>query len=262
MPLLTTTLLTMSVLAPVCPRVFDGDDEATVTMNCEATPREPVSAPPRDLKDDPSGNQDLPASQPEHHDIGRTRLLLGPTARGLRRGEFYVDFGSGVGGPFVQLGLSDRVSMGAGTPLIVPGLKVGSYWTLAPKVQLLRRGRTAAAVGTIHMVGPSAGSVGFGYGAVTHGSTDAAVTAGVGFGYTSYRRSHQVVGTAVILGGEKRVGRRVSVMAENYIVRGGGLLGGGIRVRRRHATYDLGVMALIDGKAAFAFPVFRLAWNR
>ena len=49
-----------------------------------------------------------------HNDSSDTRLLLGPTARSLKRGEAYVDDVS-VFFPSVQVGLSDRVSIGAGT---------------------------------------------------------------------------------------------------------------------------------------------------
>ena len=47
-------------------------------------------------------------------DPNTTRLLFGPTARALKRGDSYLAV-SQVSLPFVQVGLTDRISVGAGT---------------------------------------------------------------------------------------------------------------------------------------------------
>src|SRR5262249_17245802 len=52
--------------------------------------------------------------QPEPPDPNGTRLILGPTARTLKQGQFSVDFSTIVGGPLVEVGLTSRVSLGAG----------------------------------------------------------------------------------------------------------------------------------------------------
>ena len=54
-----------------------------------------------------------------HNDSSDTRFLLGPTARSLKRGEAYIDDVS-LFFPSVQVGLSDRVSIGVGTPVALP----------------------------------------------------------------------------------------------------------------------------------------------
>lgn len=62
-------------------------------------------------------------SQVEREDVGRTRLLIGPTARALERSEVYID-DLAVFFPSVQVGVTNRVSIGAGTPLLVPQAEV------------------------------------------------------------------------------------------------------------------------------------------
>src|SRR4051794_40050121 len=57
-------------------------------------------------------------------DSNATRLLLGPTARSLRRGEAYFDLFS-LTIPFAQVGLADRFSVGIGAPVLIPGVIPG-----------------------------------------------------------------------------------------------------------------------------------------
>src|SRR5262245_40528445 len=50
----------------------------------------------------------LAGAQPsDPTEAGATRLLVGPTARTLEHGQFYVDFSAFVGGPFAQVGITD-----------------------------------------------------------------------------------------------------------------------------------------------------------
>ena len=49
-------------------------------------------------------------------DSHNTRLMFAPTARSLRRGEGYVGVYYVL--PFVQVGVTDRLSIGGGTPLV------------------------------------------------------------------------------------------------------------------------------------------------
>ena len=49
-----------------------------------------------------------------------TRLLVGPTARSLDQGQVYLD-SFGISLPFVQVGITNRVSMGAGGAAALSG---------------------------------------------------------------------------------------------------------------------------------------------
>ena len=177
---------------------------------------------------------------PQPKDANRTRLLIGPTARALNPGEVYLDFSGFVGGPFVQAGLTDRVSIGAGTPVLIPGIELGQFFVLTPKVQVFRGMRTSAAVGAMHATARGEGSAGLGYVVVTRGTTDAAVTAGVGVSYASIDLGSN--GTPVLLlGGEKRVTSAYKAIAEGQLTRNGGLVSAGMRFGRRHKFFDLGL---------------------
>ena len=73
-------------------------------------------------------------------DPNSTRLVFGPTARAMPRGQAYLGVYQGLA-PFVQVGVTDRFSVGGGTPLM---FRVDDwdrpYW-VTPKLQVLRRKR-------------------------------------------------------------------------------------------------------------------------
>ena len=72
----------------------------------------------------------------EPADPNQTRLFFGPTGRSLKRGQTYLgvyEFGL----PFVQVGITDRISVGGGTPLFFgEGESSRPFW-ITPKVQLI-----------------------------------------------------------------------------------------------------------------------------
>ena len=123
----------------------------------------------------PSG--DKWAESPD--DPNPTRLLVGPTARSLDQGQVYLD-SFGISLPFVQVGITNRVSMGAGAPLLFPGVTPGDVFWLTPKVQVFRGEQNQAAVGVFHVKAGDEAS-GIAYGVMTHGAPDGAVTLGVGY---------------------------------------------------------------------------------
>ena len=66
-----------------------------------------------------AGAQEVAAAPAMPPDPTDTRLLLGPTGRSLRSGAGYA----GVYGfvfPIVQVGITDRISVGGGLPLLFP----------------------------------------------------------------------------------------------------------------------------------------------
>ena len=161
--------------------------------------------------------------------------------------------------PFVQVGLTDRISVGAGTPILFGSGSEHPFW-ITPKVQVLSRPNTQAAVGVMHFFNVSDGNLGIAYGVVTHGSTDTAVTVGAGYAYT--RTSGEVDGAAVgMVGGEHRVSRRVKLITENYIFNGGGIASIGVRFLGEHLAADLGLVVPLGAEEAIAFPMVNFLWQ-
>lgn len=209
-----------------------------------------------------TGPSDLPSSasenrQQRHEDVSRTRLLIGPTARALERGEVYLDDLS-VFFPSVQVGLTNRVSIGAGTPLLIPQADVGLgdvAW-ITPKVQVFRRGqRTQGAVGLMHVVGKGANG-GLAYGVVTHGTSNTAFTVGTGIAYPTHTGAHAVT----LVGVERRVSPRVKLLTENYLSAEGALLTGGVRVIGRKRTFDVAWFKF-PGQAFYPIPLIRMTFH-
>jgi len=73
-------------------------------------------------------------------DPNTTRLFFGPTARSLKRGEAYFGVYE-VFMPFVQVGVTDRLSIGGGTPLIFGDVERPLWVT--PKLEIVRAGAPA-----------------------------------------------------------------------------------------------------------------------
>jgi hypothetical protein len=192
---------------------------------------------------------------------GSTRLLVGPTGRALQQGQFYVDFSGFVGGPFVHVGITDRISLGAGTPVLIPGIRPGDAMVVTPKVQVYSSAKVAASVGVLQFAGSKVTPGGLAYAVVTRGSFDGAITGGVGFTYSSLRQAEGARSPLVMLGGEKRLTPRFKVITENYAGLGGGLLCGGLRFMRGHGTLDLGVATLVGADRPLVAPIFRFAWS-
>jgi hypothetical protein len=187
-------------------------------------------------------------------DSHNTRLLFAPTARSLRRGEGYVGFYEAVL-PFVQVGVTDRFSMGGGTPLFFGGGGSRPLW-LTPKLQVLAHEKAQAAIGVIHFHFDDVDG-GIGYGVTTLGPAEKATTLGVGYAYSSEDGGSPIL----MIGGEYRATRRIKWITENWIWRGGnGFVSGGIRFLGERLSADVGlVVPLVD--EPFAFPLVSFAWS-
>jgi hypothetical protein len=159
------------------------------------------------------------AQAPEAAGTGPTRLFFGPTARSVPRGEGSVGL-TEVLFPWVEIGLTDRLSLrGIGTfPL--EEVSDGGL-TLAPKIQVLRRRKVQAAIGVAHSFS-GGDDGGIGYGVVTLGGSDGAVTIGYGYGYGSLADS-QGSPAVLFLGADKSLGAGFRFVLEAYV--GGAGLG-------------------------------------
>ena len=203
---------------------------------------------------------EIVAGEYQPRDPNATRLLFAPTGRSLERGDGYIGVVE-VSMPFVQVGITDRFSIGGGTPLVFGFDESQRPFWITPKFQFVDRPRVKAAAGVMHIVAPEVGSIGIGYGVVTVGRPDRAVTIGTGVGY----RNHDGDGGAtaiVMLGGERTVHRGIKLITENYVWSGGdGVVSGALRFFGDRLSADLGVAIPIGIEALVAVPIVNFVWT-
>ena len=190
-------------------------------------------------------------------DPNPTRLFFAPTGRSLRRGEGYFGVYE-ILLPFVQVGITDRISFGAGTPLVF-GADSGHPVWITPKVQVLSVRNTDAAVGVMHFLNVGDGSFGIAYAVVTQGNTDSAVTGGIGYAYERYGGNDGSM--VAMIGGEHRVSRGLKLISENYVWRGGGIATGGVRFLGERLSVDLGLLVPLGTDEPIAFPMVNFVWK-
>lgn len=191
-------------------------------------------------------------------DPNPTRLFFGPTGRSLRAGTGYLGVYE-VLLPFVQAGITDRISVGGGTPLFFGGDSEHPFW-FTPKIQVLSLPMTQASVGVMHFLNVGDGNFGVAYAAVTHGSRDNAITVAAGYAYE--RSSGDLDGVAIwMVGGERRISRRVKLISENYIGQEGGLASGGLRFMGEHLSSDLALVLPIGAGSNLVFPMVNFVYQ-
>ncbi len=188
-----------------------------------------------------------------------TRLLFAPTARMLPRGDGYFS-AYYVVLPGVAYGITDRVTIGGGVSL-VPGLSLGEQvYYVTPKVGFVQRENVQLAAGALIAAAPfnDAGDTSerFGvlYGVGTLGSRDRNVTLGLGWGFAGDDVESSPV---IMLGGQTRVSRRVSLVSENYVFRAigdGALVSYGARFMGERIAVDLAFINFVGGGGGTIFP--------
>jgi hypothetical protein len=187
-------------------------------------------------------------------DPNPTRLFFAPTGRSLKKGEAYFGVYE-VLLPFVQIGITDRFSVGGGTPLIFGDINRPAWIT--PKFQIARGPSTNASIGVLHFFNIDDGSVGIAYGVVTQGNADSAVTVGAGYAYA--RAGDDDGGAPVgMIGGEHRVSRRVKLVTENYLFKGGGFASGGLRLFGEKLSADFGLVMQLFDDARVLLPMINI----
>jgi hypothetical protein len=189
-------------------------------------------------------------------DPNATRLFFGPTGRALRKGQAYLGVYEFFM-PFVQVGVTDRFSIGGGTPLLF-GIDNGDrpFW-ITPKLQVLHAGSTDIAVGVMHAFAPGEGGGGIGYVVGTHGSAQGSDTGGLGIGYAVDGGRAGVA----MLGAERQVRRNLKVISENYIWKNGnGIASAGVRFFGDRLSADLALAIPLGADELFAFPVVNFVY--
>lgn len=197
-------------------------------------------------------------------DPNPTRLFLAPTARAVPEGEGYFSVFELIF-PFVAYGLTDRVTLAGGTP-VVPGV-IGRVLYVAPKVEVLRTPRASFAVGGLAgFVTESVdqGSLGVVFGVGTFGSPDRAVTVGAGFPFIATSDNSDLANQPVVMvGGEQRLTRRTKLITENYFVPGNsdGVLTGGLRFFGERLSADFGLATSPGEDFLDVFPIVNFVYT-
>jgi hypothetical protein len=159
--------------------------------------------------------------------------------------------------PFVQVGVTDRFSIGGGTPLVFAfdNESQRPFW-ITPKLQVFDNERSQLSVGVFHVLDGGADG-GIAYGVGTFGRQDASFTIGVGLAYAG---SDERAGVLMV-GGERQVSRSVKLITENYIWKGGeGIASGGIRFFGDKLSADLGLAIPLGTDFVFVFPVVNFVY--
>jgi hypothetical protein len=203
------------------------------------------------------GEEFLPA------DPNATRLFFGPTGRSLPRGQAYLGVYE-ILLPFVQVGLTDRLSVGAGTPLMFGFEGEHPVW-VTPKLQVYSGRRVQVAAGLLHAVNVGDGQFGIAYGVATAGQADNSVTAGVGWSYwrcdDACDPGGQNQGAVIVMvGAERRVSRRIKLITENYMWGNGAIMSGGVRFIGGRLSADLGLAMPFNVQEAVVLPIVNFVW--
>jgi hypothetical protein len=189
-------------------------------------------------------------------DPNATRLFFAPTGRSLEKGQAYFGVYEFLM-PFVQVGVTDRLSIGAGTPLVF-GLDDWNrpFW-VTPKLQILDTRSTQVAVGLLHAFDTDGDGGGVGYVVGTRGGAQSSVTAGVGLAYGSSGGRSGLV----MVGADRQVRRNLKLITENYVWKGGdGIVSGGVRFFGEKLSADLAIAFPVGADEFFGFPVVNFVY--
>lgn len=189
-------------------------------------------------------------------DPNATRLFFAPTGRSLPRGRTYLGVYEFVM-PFVQVGVTDRFSIGGGTPLVF-GLDDGDrpFW-ITPKLQVVKASTTDVSIGVFHIFNPRGESGGVAYAVSTSGNAGGSFTIGGGIAYGQMTTRSGVI----MLGAERQVRRNLKVMTENYVWKGGhGVASAGVRFFGERLSADLALGIPLGTEQIFAFPVVNFVY--
>lgn len=141
-----------------------------------------------------------------------TRLFFAPTGQMLKQGEgYFADYQLFF--PGFAFGVTDNISIGGGMSIFPAGLDEQVYY-VTPKVGVSVGEKLHLAAGLL-FAGTGGGTGGVYYGVGTLGDGDGSATLGLGYGFAGGEIESRPV---AMLGGEKRVSRRIALVTENYLL--------------------------------------------
>ena len=188
-------------------------------------------------------------------DPNGTRLAFGPTGRAVPKGQAYLGVYQGLA-PFVQVGVTDRFSMGAGTPLVFSFEDWDRPYWVTPKLQVYAGGGNYASVGLLHAFAGD-DSAGIGYGVFTKETSGGAFTLGAGAAYSS----NGIQSAVAMVGGEAPAGRNIKWITENYAWDGAVVSSGGFRFFGEKLAADLVLAIAFTDESTFVFPVVNFVYR-
>ena len=187
-------------------------------------------------------------------DPNQTRLFFGPTARALPKGQVYLGTYEFMM-PFVQVGVTDRFSIGGGTPLMFGFDESERPFWITPKIQVLNRGKVQAAAGVFNIFA-SGENAGVAYGVVSVSEPHVSVSVGAGLAYVSDGGTSPVV----MVGADRRVRRNLKLLTENYVWEGGGVISGGVRFIGERLSADLALAVPLNINGFLALPIVNFVY--
>lgn len=174
-----------------------------------------------------------------------TRLFFAPTGQMLKKGEgYFSDYELFF--PGVAYGLTDNFSIGGGVSVFPAGVDDQIYY-VTPKIGMSIGEKVHIGAGVLAggVIGGDGDFAGIFYGVATYGTGDASITGGLGYGFAGDDVSSEPV---AMIGGEKRISKRVALVTENYFVTsaiGDPVVSGGVRLMSEKLTVDFGLFKLI-----------------
>jgi len=255
--------------------IISSQDMTTITV---LTPQYTIEKIPRQLISSKEKEQGLIKDGVFYRaDPNYSRLLFAQTGRMLGKGDYYVT-NHYLFVPGVTYGITDWFSCGAGG-IFMPFYQWETVF-VAPKIGKTFSDKFAFSTGTMHMYSPSDYNEVFGlvYAMGTYGRPDRNITAGIGIHYIKFKRNiynkYQINGTwhreymgekvewklterpVIIIGGNLRLSKNVSLVSENWLFAGDWLWGDndfrlkempfGIALRyfSKHAAIDFGLILI------------------
>lgn len=189
-----------------------------------------------------------------------TRLFFAPTGRSLAAGEGYFGVYE-LFFPFLTFGVTDRVTVTGGTP-VIPGL-IGEFAYVGPKLLVVDAPRTKISAGVLTGIFEG-GMAGVAYGVGTWGDTDRSLTGGAAWGFSSGGGGSDVSSEPLLMvGGEARTGRRTKLLTENYFVLGESsvAVSGGIRFWGERLSADAGLAAIVGAENECCLPLVNFVYS-
>jgi hypothetical protein len=146
-------------------------------------------------------------------DPNYTRLFFSPTGRPLKGGQGYFSVYE-VFFPFLAVGIGNAVTLAGGMSL-VPGIKDEIFY-FAPKITPVHVSNLDISAGVLYVNSTAADFSGLGvvYAVGTYGSTDGALTAGLGWNFAAGELSNKPV---LLLGAELRISESTKFITENFV---------------------------------------------
>ena len=190
-----------------------------------------------------------------------TRLLIGPTALPLEKGaavfsDIYLFFLSG------QVAITNRVSVGAGLSVFPVEDFTDNLFYVTPKITVVDTKPLKLAAGALlgysgslrdeYSGDRSDASIGVLYGVATRGNRENNLSVGMGWGY----RGGDIVDQPVVMvGGQARVSRRLTLVTENWFVHDRGdtqvLVSYGFRILGERLAADVAFFNVTENQVYF-----------